>query len=118
MNLIFKLSMPGNNSWNGRWSGEDRLYAVVRNVGTAQKTRTKYQPILDKGYYTYHFGDGWVAGVDVYEATSAAEVRRIRKRSQGFCGYEWMIDSIMRWGKILNSEQEREALKQEQSVCA
>lgn len=100
MTLIFKLSMPGNNSWNGKWSGEGNLYAVVKNIGTAKKTLAKYQPILDKGYYTYHFGDGWVAGISIYSSVSAAEVRSIRKRSCGFFGCEWMIDSICQHGEI------------------
>ena len=29
MMISFDLSMPSNNSWNGKWSGEGRLYAKV-----------------------------------------------------------------------------------------
>jgi hypothetical protein len=92
--------MPSNNSWNGRWSGDEKLFAVVRNIGTAKKTLARYQPIIEKGYYTFHFGDGWVAAIHVYTSTNPDEVRKIRKRSQGFCGYEWMIDSIIQRGEI------------------
>ena len=100
MRLIFKLSMPQNNAWNGKWSGEGNLYAVIRNFGTAQKTRVRLQPIIDEGYFYYNFGDGWGAAVEVYECVSMAEARSIMKRSRGFCGYEWMIDSILTYGDI------------------
>ena|ERR1039458_4710340 len=106
MKLIFKLSMPNNNSWNGKWSGEGNLYAVIRSFGTSKKTAERLRPIIEKGYFYYNFGDGWGAGVDVYECVSAAEARSIRKRSRGFCGYDWMVNSILEHGEILNSIQE------------
>ena len=28
----FRLSMPSANSWNGRWSGEGRNYAIVKTL--------------------------------------------------------------------------------------
>src|SRR5580692_2601500 len=104
MKLIFKLSMPSNNSWNGKWSGEGNLYAHIRPIGASKKAVAQAEEILRKGYYVYHFGDGWVAGIDVYECKSAAEARSISKRTRGFCGYEWMIDSIFSHGKICVTE--------------
>lgn len=47
-----------------------------------------------KPRYTYNFGDGWVAAVSVREA-KAREIPSCR-----FCGYEWMIDSILKRGAI------------------
>ena len=82
--------MPGNNSWNGKWSGQENCYAIVRKFG-------KKQPKL--GYYTYNFGDGWRAGVTVREITAPA-AKTLRKQSKGFCGYEWMVESIIRDGDI------------------
>jgi hypothetical protein len=108
MKLIFKLSMPNCNSWNGKWSGEGDLYARVRSVGTSKAAIEKARKILDKGYFYYNFGDGWGAAVEVYECTSTKEKYSIEKRTRGFAGYEWMIDSILEWGAILNSEQEAE----------
>jgi hypothetical protein len=106
--LIFKLSMPNNNSWNGKWSGEGDLYARIRSVGTSKVAIENAKAILKKGYFYYNFGDGWGAGVDVYECTSPKEARSIEQRSRGFCGYEWMIDSILLHGRILNSVQEEQ----------
>ena len=99
MNLVFTLSMPNNNSWNGKWSGADNYYAVVRSVGSAKKTVEKYTPIVGKAFY-YNFGDGWGASVCVRLAEKG-EVRKIRAKSRGFCGYDWMVDEIMRHGRIM-----------------
>jgi hypothetical protein len=97
--LSFTLSMPSNNAWNGKWSGEGKLYAVVRSMGQSKKAKEAAKAVLEKGYFTHNFGDGWVAGVEVKEV-SAAEARKIRKRSSGFMGYEWMVDSIIAHGEI------------------
>ena len=68
----------------------------ILNVPAAQR-----QAINDSGYYYYNFGDGWGASVNVYILDGAKEASRLRRKSDGFCGYEWMIDSIITNGKIL-----------------
>jgi hypothetical protein len=86
--------MPGNNSWNGKWTGDGKFYARVRNVGS-----TTGEAILNKQSYGYNFGDGWFASIAVKQVT-AKEAAKIRKNTKGFWGYEWMIDSICKHGKI------------------
>lgn len=93
MILVFKLSMPGVNSWNGHWSGQDKLYAKVISFGRTKKAKDFGQKILEIRHFTYNFGDGWCAAVTV-EEVDKNEAARIRRKSAGFCGYEWMIDSI------------------------
>ena len=95
--MSYELSMPSNNAWNGRWSGENDLYAVVRRYDVAPTPDGKQ---LAGGYFTYSFGDGWAAAITVREVTPGAAAK-LRKQSKGFCGYEWMIDSIERHGAIL-----------------
>ena len=98
MLVQFTLGMPANNAWNGKWSGERNLYAVVKSV--SKRYLAKSSPtILEQGYFTYSFGDGWVAGISVKEIT-AQEARRVQKASAGFCGYEWMVRSILTYGEI------------------
>ena len=94
MLLSFTLSMPSNNSWDGKWSGEDRNYIKVVVVNSKNAAL-----ILDKGYFHYNFGDGWAAGIEIEEVT-AAEAFKLKKKSDGFCGYDWMINSIISHGKI------------------
>ena len=98
--ISFELSMPNNNSWDGRWSGEGRCYARVKNLGRTKKAEAKATKILSEGSYYYNFGDGWGASVSVQKVT-AAEAAKIRRKSAGFCGYDWMIDSIMSYREIL-----------------
>lgn len=81
--VIFELSMPRNNSWNGKWSGEDQIYTVARILSEAKFDELKPR-------YTYSFGDGWVAAVSIREAAPR------EKPTNRFWGYEWMIDSILK----------------------
>ena len=99
MLLCFTLSMPNVGSWNGRWSGEGILYAKIIDFGRGKKGTERAEKILEKGYFHYSFSDGWSAGVTV-KKVFGQEVRRIRRQSKGFCGYEWMIESIRRHGDI------------------
>lgn len=98
--ICFELSMPSVGSWNGRWSGEGRCYARIRRFGRSKATKEQAAKILAGGSYYYSFGDGWGASVRVREVT-AVEARKIERKAVGFCGYDWMIESIIRDGEIL-----------------
>jgi hypothetical protein len=101
MHLVeFKLSMPGRASWNGAWSGEDRNYAIVRELSDADLSRlfgfgsdsfdlTKCQRV-----WTHRWSDGWVAQVTARVVPSGEAL----KKSDGFCGYGWMVDNILAKG--------------------
>ena len=98
--LLFELSMPNVGSWNNRWSGERDYYAVSRRDYDVDK---KLLPeIIDKSFF-YNFGDGWTACVKVSKITHA-ESKKILKNSKGFCGYEWMVNSICKYGEIIDPE--------------
>jgi hypothetical protein len=106
--IAFQLSMPGRGSWDGKWSGEDRLYVVVRLF----RDQKKADEILAAGSYSYRWEDGWAARVSVKEVT-AAEERSLLKRSNGFCGYVWMVNRIIDYGRILADHE-----LPEQMACA
>jgi len=91
MLLAFELSMPGVNSWNGRWTGEARPHVKVLSVGA--------KCLAKPGRYEYDFGDGWRAAVTV-RTVDGATARKLRKASDGFCGYDWMVDEIRFHGRI------------------
>jgi|SRR5208282_124725 len=103
MLIAFELSMPSNNAWNGKWSGDKTCYARVVNIGNARKTRAKYQGLIDRSPFLHHFGDGWTAAVSMREVDTI-EARKLRKASRGFYGYDWMIDSIRTYDEILGDE--------------
>lgn len=96
--IVFYLSMPGKGSWNGKWSGEGRLYARV------SYERAVPRILWGKSYF-YRWDDGWEACVSV-EKVPASEARKIKKASVGFCGYDWMIRSIMKYGRIIAPSEE------------
>lgn len=93
--VVFTLSMPNNNSWNG----SECSYNIVKKFGRTKKERAKVDGLLEKGSFYYNFGDGWGASIAV-EEVDAAGARKARKQSQGFCGYDWMVTSILRHGDI------------------
>lgn len=91
--IVFKLSMPNKGSWNNQWTGEGRLYARVYQNKSVPK-----EYIGQDFYYTW--SDGWTACISVEEVDSK-EAAKIRKKSAGFMGYDWMIESIINRGYII-----------------
>lgn len=86
--IVFILSMPNVGSWNGQWSGARNLYCRTRKL-----TKDLEKELDGKSFY-YNFGDGWGASIKA-KKVGAREGDKMEKQSRGFCGYEWMIDSIL-----------------------
>jgi len=86
----FRLAMPGRASWDGKWSGDERNFTLVRDVDaeTADK--------IDGRSWSYGWSDGWRAEVTARVVRDGETL----KPSQGFDGYDWMIASILQYGKI------------------
>lgn len=98
--LQFTLDMPNCGSWNGRWSGENDLYARVQKFSERSKSaKSRIDKLLQDPYYYYRWDDGWGASVTVKEI-DAKIARQIEKKTRGFCGYDWMISSILSKGFI------------------
>jgi hypothetical protein len=103
MIACFELTMPNIGSWNGRWTGEGKKYYVIQHVYKKQESGKRILELLDgkESVSFYHrWEDGWGANVRL-ELIDAGERRRRQKVSAGFCGYNWMIDSIIKHGKII-----------------
>lgn len=107
--LQFRLTMPNVNTWNGKWTGEGNQYIMFRTLKNedakilqlhTNRGREKNNLLLISGIdYSYDFGDGWRANVEVKIITNTQKYQ-LQKVSKGFCGYEWMIDSILTHSKI------------------
>ena len=93
MKLAFTLTMPNRGSWNGVWSGEGNLYAKVITFSNSKAGQETVKKILDNQPYYYRWDDGWGAAIEVKEVVGQ-ESARIKRKSKGFCGYDWMIDNI------------------------
>lgn len=96
--LVFELTVPRAGSYNGKWSQADKRHILVRDVPIT-RYRYKYSD-FDNKTWTYNFGDGWVASIKctVCDRYVASEYRKI---SGDFCGYEWMVDSILNYDNIV-----------------
>ena len=91
----FRLSMPNRGSWNDRWSGEGLNYLIYRSL-----TEAKFHELIPNGMqnsWHYRWSDGWCAKVT---CRLMAKGER-RKRSAGFCNYDWMVNSIIEHNKII-----------------
>lgn len=99
--IVFKLTMPRTNSWNGRWTGDDDTHIITK------PNRSVINDRIGKSYY-YDFGDGWCACVDVMKMNAnSSEYRQIARKNRGFCGYDWMVDSIISNNEIKLKEDEK-----------
>jgi hypothetical protein len=96
--IWFVLRMRNTPTWNGRWSGAGDLYAKRVNVSVK-----KAEELLKEGSFFFRWSDGWSCSVDVVKP-HAAEARRMAKSTKGFCGYDWMINSILKYGQILDDD--------------
>jgi len=106
MILAFYLSMPGCPSWNGKWSGEGNLYVIVKTF-RSKKDIEKAERIKEKKYYSYRWEDGWMAGIRIEEVDSN-KAKKLRNKSKGFCGYDWMVDTIIEYDRPTNSYEVRQ----------
>lgn len=111
--VAFILTMPNNNSWNSKWSGEGKLYVKVRKLG--KKWTEKLLPDGKSKSWYYNFGDGQGMNIEA-RAVDLSEGNKLTRRSDGFCGYEWAIDSILHHDKILNTQQIKEKQNEQAMV--
>lgn len=103
--IVFELSMPNKASWNGRWSGEDDIHVIAKPEREVRKF------LWNKDYY-YSWPDGWTACVSC-KRMPAVEARKLESKSSGFCGYNWMVDSIIHFGSIMTKSEQTEYLREE-----
>jgi hypothetical protein len=80
--------MPSTGSWNGQWSGAGRNYVRVRRVDAKRADE------LAAGRWYHNWTDGWSALV----TARIMERGERATKSDGFAGYDWMIDNIIRHG--------------------
>lgn len=103
--IVFELTMPNVGSWNGIWTGATRRY-----VRTLDERKLKKE-CWNKDFY-YNFGDGWCACVST-KRMNARDARKLEQISSGFCGYDWMIRSIVECGQILKESERTKNNKNE-----
>lgn len=101
--ISYTLSMPTVGSWDRKCSGDDKSFVLLRPEARGKEARQKEEEKLAKGRFYYRFGDGWTALI-VVEKVDNKTAWKLKKSSAGFCGYDWMVDSIEQYGSILSPE--------------
>lgn len=91
MILCFELTMPNRGSWNGRWSGKNDIHIIIKTDRQISKKRIEE---LDGRHFYYRWDDGWTACVSA-RIVDRGEAAKLRKMNRGFCGYDWMVRSII-----------------------
>ena len=93
--IVFELSMPHRGSWNNKWSGQDSSHIITKH------NSKELMPLVGKSF-RFRWDDGWEAEISVSKMNSnSKEFRDLVRRNTGFCGYNWMVDSIIKNGKII-----------------
>lgn len=90
--IVFTLTMPHRGSWNNKWSGERSLHVIVRRECDIPRS------IVNKSF-RYRWDDGWEAEISVKQM-KWADAKKLEQSSDGFCGYDWMVKSIIATGSI------------------
>lgn len=99
--ISFELTMPNVGSWNGKWTGADRKYYIIKKFSD-KFYKSTIEPLFEgKTTQNFHYSwnDGWGANVQV-QLIDAPEGRKRQKLSKGFAGYDWMVVSIIQHGTI------------------
>ena len=91
--VCFELTFPNRGSWNGHWSDEREGHCLFKKM--KEKEAQKYN---GRDWY-YNFGDGWCANISA-TINDAYTTRFLKRKNGGFCGYNWMVDSIMAYDEI------------------
>jgi len=94
----FTLSMQSCGSWDGKWSGAGKHYAIVRDL--AADACAKLLGDGSKAYWTHRWEDGWAAGISARVVPHGEHL----KKSAGFCGYDWMVNNILDHGSPYNKD--------------
>lgn len=111
--IVYILTMPNVGSWNGAWTGEKDLHCVVKSY--SEKSDIPKKVLSMKNGYYYNFGDGWGASIKA-EKIKGQEKSKYKKRSKGFCGYEWMIAEIEKYGRIKTLEERNQERRIEKGL--
>ena len=92
--IVFELTFPHRGSWNNKWSGDGVSHIITK------KNSKELESLVGKSF-RYRWDDGWEACIDVSKYSSTdPEYKKLIKNNRGFCGYNWMVDSIIKSGEI------------------
>jgi hypothetical protein len=98
--IEFRLSMPSCGSWNGKWSGADFNYTIVRKFTDAIADK-----LMQTASWSHRWNDGWCANISARIVPPGERL----KKSDGFSGYDWMVANIIDHGTAYEQQHQPEA---------
>lgn len=106
--VCFELTMPNRGSWNNKWSQENDRHYIIKDFCKTYFDEHKNNLV---GSWWYTWSDGWSACVtgEVIDGKESAKRKRMKTK---FCGYDWMVNSIIYYGKIMTDTEIKEYLKE------
>lgn len=106
--LLFEYGHKTIGSHNGKWGGQTLVFAKSKRLYKEQEQFLQSKGIStnlgDQTTFFHDFGDGWTAKVTM-TVGRVRDFKEIMKQSKGFYGYDWMIDNILKYGRILTQEE-------------
>ena len=87
MRVEFRLSLGHPPSVRHPTDRRGKNYTIVRTLRADEAKQVGT-------HWCYRWPDGWVAYIDAREMKKGERA----KKSDGFCGYDWMVRNILRWG--------------------
>lgn len=80
---------------NLEWSGSEDQYLLYLSLGTKTLATLGFDTNVEQSW-SYSFGDGWQACVTGRVMNHGEK----KQKSSGFCGYNWMVNSIVSYNEI------------------
>lgn len=112
MKVSFSFRYCNHNTWNGVYTGNNSGNWAIRTYRT-KEDKARIKELLngqESQTYHYNFEDGWASDV-VMQIVDTKEANRRLKHTNGF-SKPWMIDEILKYGRILKRKERHELQQQ------
>ena len=93
MLVSFELKMCNVGSWNGRWTGSEMRYIIIRTLH--KEVAEKILGDKESDSFHHRWDDGWACNVYVNKIDAGTKKSLSKHLKNGFCGYEWMVSNII-----------------------
>jgi len=87
----------------------DKFYVIAKEFNS-NSDKLKADIITFRKNFYYEFNNGLEVKISVIKLRCRVDFFKVKAESKGFCGYDWMVTSIIKNLKILQPQEEEEGL--------